>query len=188
MPAKADLAELWLQAPLSRLAPKDHLQAVALRDAIKEFGDGSVNYQWIANMLTVGGGGSPSREAVRLSLNRVDEDSDWYPGKSYQAKHGPAPLLSPDKRRAIATSMMAAKKRGHEPNTALAVHLCPTAHQESFPGRLLRRTAREPLAITALLAEDMAAVCVANATLSMGEAGTGNSTPCCLVLQQLDLV
>ena len=100
---------------------------MALRDAMKEFGDGSVNYQWIANKLTVGGGGSPSREAVRLLLNRVDEDSGWYPGKSYQAKHGPAPLLSPVKRRAIATSMMAAKKRGHEPSTALAVHLCPTA-------------------------------------------------------------
>ena len=43
MPAKADLAELWLQAPPGRLASKEQLQAVALRDAIKEFGDGSVN-------------------------------------------------------------------------------------------------------------------------------------------------
>ena len=97
MPAEADLAELWLQAPTGRLAPKEQLRAVALRDAMQEFGDGSVNYQWIANKLTVGGGGSPSREAVRVLLLRVDGDSDWYPVKSYQEKHGPAPLLSPAK-------------------------------------------------------------------------------------------
>ena len=201
MPAKADSAELWLQAPPSRLAPKEQLRAVALRDAMQEFGDDSANYQRIANKLTVGGEGSPSREVVRLLLNRVDEDSDWYPGKSYQAKHGPAPLLSPAKCRAIATSMMAAKKRGHEPSTALAVHLCPTATSNpvtnaTFTPKYIRKVfledcydvPPEPLAIPALLAEDMAAACVASATLSMGEARTGNSAPCCLVLQQLDLV
>ena len=101
MPAKADLAELWLQAPPGRLAPKEQLRAVALHDAMQEFGDGSVNYQWIANKLTVGGGGSPSREAVRVLLLRVDGDSDWYPGKSHQEKHGPAPLLSPAERRVV---------------------------------------------------------------------------------------
>ena len=58
---------------------------------------------------------------------RIDSDSEWYPGKSYQTQHGPAPLLTKAKRRAIATSMMAAKKRGREPSTAWAIHCCPAA-------------------------------------------------------------
>ena len=94
---------------------------------MQEFGDGSVNFEWIASKLKVGGGGSPSRQAVRMLLSKVDDDEEWYPGKSYQTQHGPAPLLTKKKRRAIATSMMAAKKKGYEPSTALAVHFCPTA-------------------------------------------------------------
>ena len=127
MPSKEELAELWLHAQPGRLSAKEQLRAMALRDAMQDLKDGQVNLQWIANKLTVGGGGCPTREAVRLLLLRIDGDSEWYPGKSYQTQHGPAPMLTKAKRRAIATSMMAAKKRGHEPSTALAVHFCPAA-------------------------------------------------------------
>ena len=94
---------------------------------MQEFGDGSVNFEWIASKLKVGGGGSPSRQAVRLLLSKVDDDEEWYPGKSYQTQHGPAPLFTKKERRAIAMSMMEAKKTGYGPSTALAVHFCPTA-------------------------------------------------------------
>ena len=58
--------------------------------------------------MTVGGG-CHSSEAVRFLLLRIENDSKWYPGKSYQTQHGPAPLLTKAKSRAIATSMMAAR-------------------------------------------------------------------------------
>ena len=67
---------------------------------MQEFGDGSVNFEWIASKLNVGVGGSPSRQAVRMLLSKVDDDEEWYPGKSYQTQHGPAPLLTKKKRSA----------------------------------------------------------------------------------------
>ena len=127
MPSKEELAELWLHAQPGRLSAKEKLRAMALHDAMKDLKDGQVNLQCIANKLTVGSGGRPSREALRWLLLRIDSDSERYPGKSYQTQHCPAPLLARAKRRAIATSIMAAKKRGHEPSTAVAVHFCPAA-------------------------------------------------------------
>ena len=95
MPSKEELAELWLHAQPGRLSAKEKLRAMALRDAMKDLKDGwQVNLQWIANKLTVSGGGCPSREALRVLLLRIDSDSEWYPGKSYQTQHGPAPLLT----------------------------------------------------------------------------------------------
>ena len=66
----ADLAELWLHAPPGRLSAKEQLQAMALRDATQEFGEGTINFEWTASKLTVGG--SPSRQAVRKLLHRSD--------------------------------------------------------------------------------------------------------------------
>ena len=94
MPSREELAKPWLHAQPGRLSAKEQLRAMALRDAMKDLKDGQVNLQWIANKLTVGGGGCPTREAVRLLLLRIDSDSEWYPGKSYQTQHGPAPLLT----------------------------------------------------------------------------------------------
>ena len=81
-------------------------------------------------------------------LHRCDSDSEWFPGKSYQEKRGPAPLLNASKRRAIATSMIAAKKRGHEPGVALAVRFCPstTRNPETnapFTPKYIRKVFRE---------------------------------------------
>ena len=127
LPSQAELAELWLRTPPGRLSAKVQLRVVALRDAMQELGDGTMNLKCVASKLKVGGGGSPSRQAARVLLNKVDSDGSWDPGKSYQTWHGPAPLLTKQKHRAIATFMIAAKKRGHEPSTALAVPFCPAA-------------------------------------------------------------
>ena len=148
MPSNEDLAILWSHAPRGRLSAKEQLRAWALREAMQELREGSVNLQWIANKLAVGGGGCPTREAVRKLLHRCDSDSEWFPGKSYQEKRGPAPLLNASKRRAIATSMMAAKKRGHEPGVALAVRFCPAATlnpetKAPFTPKYIRKVFRE---------------------------------------------
>ena len=148
MPSNDELAMLWSHAPCGRLSAKEQLRAWALREAMQDFGEGRVNYQWIANKLAVGGGGCPTRDAVRKLLCRCDSDSEWYPGKSYQEKRGPAPLLNASKRRAISTSMMAAKKRGHEPGAALAVRFCQKATlnpktQAPFTAKYIRKVFTE---------------------------------------------
>jgi hypothetical protein len=73
------------------------------------------------------GGGTPSRNAVRELLEKMDADEEWYPGKSYQESFGPAPALSAVKRRAIAQSAMALKNNGSEPTYALVLAQCPRA-------------------------------------------------------------
>ena len=145
MPSHQELAELWLHAPPGRFSAKEQLRAVALRDAMQEFDDESVNCEWIASKLNVGGGGPPSRQAVRMLLSKADNDKEWYPVKSYQTQQGRPPLLTKAKRRAIAIFTMAAKKRGHEPSIDLAVHFCPTATlnhltNTPFTAKYLRRS------------------------------------------------
>ena len=103
MPSQCDLAELWNSAPDGRLSPLQQMRVLALRDAQKDLGDGNVNCAWIAERVTLSGPGRhhPGRDAVRLLLERIDGDSDWFPGKSYQTRFGPTPLLTPRKRKAM---------------------------------------------------------------------------------------
>ena len=74
------------------------------------------------------GGGHPGRSALSQFFKLVDSDKDWYPGKHTGAKRGPKPLLTPLKRRCIASAAMVSKKqRGKEPCVAAVVHACPRA-------------------------------------------------------------
>ena len=61
-----------------------------------------VNFEWLASKLKVVGGVCPSGLSVRLLLSKVDNDEERYASKSYQTRHGPAPLLTKKKRRAVA--------------------------------------------------------------------------------------
>ena len=91
MSSNHELAMLWSHAPCGRLSAKEQLRAWALREAMQDFGEGRVDFQWIADKLAVGGGGCPTRDVVRKLLCRCDSDSEWYPGKSYQEKWAYAP-------------------------------------------------------------------------------------------------
>ena len=82
----------------------------------------------IAERVTKIGGGHPSKEAIRLLLERYDADpSGWYPGKSDQAKFGPSPVLNGAKRRCVAIAAMAMKQEGMEPTYKTVVARCPNA-------------------------------------------------------------
>ena len=101
-----------------------------------ELGGMKVNHQWIAKRLTLtppegaSETESPGRDAVRKLLAKVEKDPDWFPGKSYQESFGPKKLLTPQKRKAIAISMMTQKdKYNNEPSREMAVGRCPNATQ-----------------------------------------------------------
>ena len=77
------LQSLWKEGREGALSPLEQMRAWALREAQKDLGgEEAVNHQKIADRVTKVGGGHPSREAIRKFLDRVDEDSDWYPGKN----------------------------------------------------------------------------------------------------------
>ena len=69
----------------------------------------------------------PSREAIRLLFSRIDSDKSWFPGKSYQKRFGPKPVLTPAKRQKIATSAMAIKESGEEPTFGAVIQRCPVS-------------------------------------------------------------
>ena len=131
------LRRTWKHAPDGYLSPYQQMRACVLHDVLKEIGgqipyglrDGLPNYQWIADRVVVNGkdGAHPCRQSIRDLIEKITSDIEWFPGKASGAKRGPAPLLTPAKRRAIATSMMAAKKKNLEPSYNLALTQCPIA-------------------------------------------------------------
>ena len=105
----------WTHAPDGRLPPKEQAKLWALREVLRKQGEDCNQFQWMSTQVHVKGGGSPCREAVRRFFERVDEDpAGWYPGRS-EDKSGRPQALTPLKRKTVAKSMMAAKKRGLNP-------------------------------------------------------------------------
>jgi hypothetical protein len=122
------LEKLWRSAPTGRLTALEQLKALAYRDVLLKSGAKKYGlHTKIAEKITVVGGGHPSKNAVRELLEKVDADTKWYPGKSYQQSFGPAPALSGANRANIAKSAMALKASGSEPTYRLVVAQCPRA-------------------------------------------------------------
>ena len=124
----AHLRSLWLSAPHGRLSPWQQARALALREASRELHAGRTQLEWIAARVEKVGGGCPGQDALHKFFKLVDADPDWFPGKQRLGKRGRPPLLTPAKRRCIATSAMAAKHgRDDEPCVAAVIHSCPRA-------------------------------------------------------------
>ncbi|CAK0797152.1 unnamed protein product [Prorocentrum cordatum] len=121
------LRQFWPSAPAGRLSPWEVVEALGLREASKEVHGGQPNMEWVAARLTKSGGGAPARAAVHTLFTKIDGDPEWFPGRHSGAKRGPKPLLTAAKRRCIAASAMAAKKRDQEPYVAAVVIACPAA-------------------------------------------------------------
>ena len=109
------------------MAPKDQCKLWALREVLRAQGGDTTQYEWMSQQATVVGGGSPGRDAVRRFFQRVDvAGGDWFPGYT-AGKRGRRPDMIPKKKRVIAMSMMAAKKRGVMPGYETALALTPRA-------------------------------------------------------------
>ena len=125
----AALEAMWLSAPHGRLCPWQQARALALREASRELHSGRTQLEWVAARVVKMGGGHPGQDALHKFFKLVDADPKWFPGKQREGKkRGRPPLLTPAKRRCIATSAMAAKHgRNDEPCVAAVVHTCPRA-------------------------------------------------------------
>ena len=116
------LRKAWLSGRSGNLCPQQEAKAWALREAWREIKP-EKNYgmlEFVASRVCkVGvdnpvGGGPPSTAAVSKFFVRVDADPDWFPGKSYQERHGPLPIVRGAKKLAVARSAMAMSQRGEE--------------------------------------------------------------------------
>ena len=87
MSAGGTLEELWKSGRQGNLCPLEQVRAIALRDAYTDLpgalpksGGQAALLSAIAERVTKIGGGHPSKEAIRLLLERYDADpSGWYP-------------------------------------------------------------------------------------------------------------
>jgi len=91
----ATLADVWKGGGPGALSPLTQVRVWALRDAYVDTGAKAHGLQvLIATKVTKVGGGRPEAEVVRRLLARIDDDPDWYPGKTYGGKVGWAKALS----------------------------------------------------------------------------------------------
>ena len=123
--AERSLESLWKDGKTGALCPWEQALAVAFRKASEDIHGGTPNMSWIASKVTKIGGGHPCRDAMRQFFDKVDADEAWYPGKHSGKKRGPAPLLTPAKRRCIAVAAMRTKAAGEEPTPPAVIARCP---------------------------------------------------------------
>lgn len=121
------LRQLWASAATGRMTPKEQCKLWALREVLRAQGADTTQFEWMSQQVTVVGGGSPGRDAVRRFFQRVDAaGDDWHPGYT-AGRRGRRPEMTPRKRRMLAASMMAAKKRGVIPCYETALVWAPRA-------------------------------------------------------------
>ena len=109
------------------MTPREQCKLWALREVLRKQGGDAAQYEWMSQQVTVVGGGRPGRNAVRCFFQRVDAAGDaWYPGYT-AGRRGRRPEMTPKKKKLLAGSMMAAKKRGVVPCYETALVWAPHA-------------------------------------------------------------
>ena len=134
--SQADLRHLWRDGRDGNLCALEQMRVWVLRDVLRDQGapDYGLHVR-IASQVTKIGGGCPSKEAIRMLLEKIDADRDWFPGKSYQQSHGPPRAINGTNRSIVANSMMVAKADGIEPTYSVALARCPNATLNPNTGR-----------------------------------------------------
>ena len=85
---------------------------------------GQQTNEWIAQQLTLQGGGCPTVRAVQKAIKRCQQD-DWHPGKS-ESKHGGRPTsFSAAQKKRMAAAAMALKRKISRPTPAKVRALLP---------------------------------------------------------------
>ena len=124
------LRKAWLDDRHGNLNAFGEAKAWALREiwrAVHDNNDYGMLPSVAARVKKCGTGESPSKAALFQLFQKVEADDEWFPGKSYQEKHGPVKVLDGTCVQAIATCAQAAKKRKIEPTYKLVVGTCDKA-------------------------------------------------------------
>ena len=133
---QALLRDAWTQGRAGYLPAWEEAKAWALREMWRSDHDSDYGLvAYVAQKLKKIGGGNPVPQAVGKLYSKMDSDTDWFPGKSSQERHGPLPVLSGAKRSQIVQSAMSMKKKGVEPTYEKIVATCPNATKNAETNR-----------------------------------------------------
>ena len=125
---QTSLKQLWTTGRKGDLCAKEQLKAVCYRDVMRDLKVADYGMtSTIARKLRQIDGGHPTSQALGQFFVRVDNDQEWFPGKSYQTRFGPQRVLSGGKRQSIARSAMALKRRKREPTYSKTLVQNPNA-------------------------------------------------------------
>ena len=77
------MRDFWFKGKEGGTSPKEQAKAWALREAWKASGKSDYGMlTFISEKVEKVGGGSPTSGALRKFFAKVDEDADWFPGKT----------------------------------------------------------------------------------------------------------
>ena len=133
MSAQETLKECWLGGVEDRLCAREQAKAWALREVWLEDKESTYGlYEFVAKRVrkTKNGkpkGAHPNGESIREFFQKVDCDSEWFPGKHNDKKRGPKRILVGPKKSAIAAAAKRIKIEVGEPTYSAVVAACPKA-------------------------------------------------------------
>jgi len=109
------LKTAWLGGRTGNLSALTQAKVWALREVWRESGKSDYGmHMFISKRVKKIGGGCPERPAISKLLDKIDEDRDWFPGKSTQEQHGPQSAITPTFQAIVARSAMIRKEQGSE--------------------------------------------------------------------------
>ena len=128
------LKELWWGGKPGTMSAQEEARAWGLREAWQEeHGDKTYGMNtWIASKVWKIKDGKkkqehPTPEALRRLFEKIDSDSEWFPGKCDRVQYGPAPAISGTNQAVIARSAMNMKLQKKEPSYPKLVAANPKA-------------------------------------------------------------
>ena len=136
------LQEAWLGGRVGTMSAQTQARAWALREAWKDE-HGDKTYGMLTHIASKVYTITPPRAkkehpatpALLQLFQKIDKDPAWFPGKSEQVQHGPAPAINGTNQGIIARSAMNLKESGKEPTYSLVVAHNPKAAQNPETNR-----------------------------------------------------
>ena len=115
------LKEAWISGRQGNMSGQSQAKAWALREVWRD-GHGEKTYGMLTHIASKLYTSTPPRKkkehpsvsALGQLFDKMDSDTEWFPGKSDRARHGPAPAINGTNQAIIARSAMTMKENGKE--------------------------------------------------------------------------
>ena len=134
------LQEAWLGGRAGNMTAMEEARAWALREAWQDEGKSSygMSAHIASKVCKIAPKGPkkakkehPSPSAVSQLFAKMDNDRDWFPGRSDQQSFGPAPAINGANQGIIARSATTMKEQGQEPTFGSIVAASPNASRKA---------------------------------------------------------
>ena len=139
---KQTLEDLWLGGRTGTLSPLATVKAWALCAMYRELKIPEKKlYARVAAHIENNGGGHPHGYAIKELYEKINADSEWYPGKVYGSVGGRPPVLSRTQVRSLKRTAEQMKECDIEPTYSMACARNPEAVRNPDTGEAVSKRA-----------------------------------------------